>query len=101
MSLTNPLASLSGLVLTVVGLAQLFALIFCLSHAIRVRADAFVAAGKQSKKFWCALLGISLILRLTIADPLDLFGVIASIAAIVYIVDVRPSINDVLRGPRW
>ena len=101
MSLTNPLASLSGLVLVVVSLAQLAALVFSLTHAIRVRSDAFPAAGKQSKKFWVALLGVSLLLRLTISGPLDLFGVIASIAAIVYIVDVRPAINDVLRGPRW
>lgn len=101
MSLTNPLESLSGLVLTVVSLAQLAALVFSLSHAVRVRGDAFAAAGKQSKMFWASLLGVSLVLRLTISSPLDLFGVIASIAAIVYIVDVRPAINDVLRGPRW
>lgn len=101
MSLTNPLESLSGLVLTVISLAQLGALLFSLSHAIRVRSDAFAAAAKQSKMFWVSLLAVSLILRLTISSPLDLFGVIASIAAIVYIVDVRPAINDVLRGPRW
>lgn len=101
MSLTNPLESLSGLVLTVISLAQLGALLFSLSHAIRVRSDAYAAAAKQSKMFWVSLLAVSLILRLTISSPLDLFGVIASIAAIVYIVDVRPAINDVLRGPRW
>lgn len=82
-------------------LAQLAALLFGLTHAIRVRSDAFPAAGKQSKAFWVSLLGVSLVLRLTISSPLDLFGVIASIAAIVYIVDVRPAINDLLRGPRW
>lgn len=101
MSLTNPLGSLADLVLAVVGLAQLAALIFGFAHAIRVRADAFVAAGKQSKVFWASLLGLSLVLRLTISSPLDLFGIIATIAAIVYIVDVRPALNDILRGPRW
>ncbi len=100
-SLTNPLGSLAGLVLTVVGIAQLAALVFSLTHAVRVRADAFTAAGKQSKVFWASLLGVSLVLRLTISSPLDLFGIIATIAAIVYIVDVRPAINDILRGPRW
>lgn len=100
-SLTNPLVSLSDLVLLVIGLAQLAGLLFALVHAVRVRGDAFAAAGKQSKVFWASLLAVSLVLRLTISSPLDLFGVIASIAAIVYIVDVRPSINDVLRGPRW
>jgi hypothetical protein len=51
--------------------------------------------------FWVSLLAVSLVLRLTISSPLDLFGIIASIAAIVYIVDVRPAINDILRGQRW
>ena len=101
MSLTNPLGSLSDLVLLVIGLAQLAGLLFGLTHAIRVRGDAFAAAGKLSKVFWVSLLAVSLVLRLTISSPLDLFGVIASIAAIVYIVDVRPAINDILRGPRW
>ena len=101
MSLTNPLGSLSDLVLLVIGLAQLAGLLFGLTHAIRVRGDAFAATGKQSKVFWVSLLAVSLVLRLTISSPLDLFGVIASIAAIVYIVDVRPAINDILRGPRW
>lgn len=87
--------------LTAVGIAQLAALVFGLTHAVRVRAEAFPAAGKQSKVFWVALLGVSLVLRLTISSPLDLFGIIATIAAIVYIVDVRPAINDILRGPRW
>ena len=100
-SLTNPLGSLAGLVLLAVGIAQLAALLYGLIHAVRVRPDAFMAAGKQSKMFWVALLGLSLVLRLTISSPLDLFGIIASIAAIVYIVDVRPALNDVLRGPRW
>jgi uncharacterized membrane protein YuzA (DUF378 family) len=76
MSWTNPLGSLADLVFLIIGLAQLAALVFSLTHAIRVRGDAFGA-------------------------PLDLFGIIASIAAIVYIVDVRPAINDILRGPRW
>lgn len=101
MPLINPLESLSGLVLAIISYAQLGALLFSLGHALRVRSDAFAAAGKQSKMFWGALLGVSLVLRLTFPSPLDLFGVIASIAAIVYIVDVRPAINDVLRGPRW
>ena len=101
MSLTNPLGSFSDLVLLVIGLAQLAGLLFGLTHAIRVRGDAFAAAGKQSKVFWVSLLAVSLILRLTISSPLDLFGVIASIAAIVYIVDVRVALNDILRGPRW
>jgi hypothetical protein len=88
-------------VLLVIGLAQLVGLVFALSHAVRVRSDAFAAAGKQSKVFWVSLLAVSLVLRLTISSPLDLFGVIASIAAILYIVDVRPAINEILRGPRW
>jgi hypothetical protein len=67
MSWTNPLGSLADLVLLIIGLAQLAALVFSLTHAIRVRSDAFGAAAKQSKMFWVSLLAVSLVLRLTIS----------------------------------
>ena len=101
--------------MTLVGLVQLIGLVYSMLHAVKIRADAFMAAGKQSKKFWVTLLSVLLGFHLLVAgslsfllspsiyriDPIGLVGVIASIASIVYIVDVRPAINEVLRGPRW
>lgn len=101
MELLNPLGSLSTYVILAISSAELIALIYALFHALRTPADAYAAASKQSKKFWGVLLGVSLLARLTFASPLDLFGVIAAVAAIVYLVDVKPAVTDILRGPRW
>ncbi len=97
----NPLGSLSTYVVLAISLAQLIGLSYALFHTLRTPAAAFSAASKQSKQFWGFLLGASLVARLTFASPLDLFGVIAAIAAIVYLVDVKPAVTDILRGPRW
>jgi len=31
----------------------------------------------------------------------QLFGIVAVVAVCVYLVDVRPRVDDVQRGPRW
>ncbi len=100
-SILNPLGSLSDYVVLAIAVAQLIALSYSLFHALRTPAAAFPAASKQSKQFWGFLLGASLVARLTFATPLDLYGVIAAVAAIVYLVDVKPAVTDILRGPRW
>ena len=100
-SILNPLGSLSTYVVLAISLAELLGLSFALFHLVRTPSAAFPAASKQSKQFWGFLLGAALIARLTFASPLDLFGVIAAVAAIVYLVDVKPAVTDILRGPRW
>ena len=100
-SILNPLGSLSTYVVLAISLAQLIGLSYALFHTLRTPAAAFSAASKQSKQFWGFLLGASLVARLTFASPLDLFGVIAAIAAIVYLVDVKPTVTDILCRPRW
>ena len=100
-SILNPLGSLSTYVILAISLAELIGLSFALFHLVRTPAAAFPAASKQSKQFWGFLLGASLVARLTFASQLDLFGVIAAVAAIVYLVDVKPAVTDILRGPRW
>ena len=100
-SILNPLGSLSIYVIRGISLAEFIGLSYALFHLLRTPAAAFPAASKQSKQFWGFLLGASLVARLTFASPLDLFGVIAAVAAIVYLVDVKPAVTDILRGPRW
>ncbi|MCT4356932.1 DUF2516 family protein [Streptomyces sp. Je 1-79] len=64
--------------------------------AAMAREDAYRAADKQTKKFWLIILGINLVL-----NPLlgMLFLQIAGlIAAIVFMVDVRPAIKQISGG---
>ncbi|MFJ5711941.1 MULTISPECIES: DUF2516 family protein [unclassified Streptomyces] len=65
--------------------------------AALVREDAYRAADKQTKKFWLILLGVNLALNLFL--PGFLFLLIAGlIAAIVFMVDVRPALKQVMGG---
>ena len=64
-------------------------------------AAAFVAAGKQTKQIWLAILGVSLLLVLFGAGFLGFFGFLIAVAAIVYLVDVRPAVRDMRPGGPW
>lgn len=60
------------------------ALIDCL----RRPPAAFVAMEKQTKQFWTIVLAVALLVT-----PILFLSIIGLVAAIVYLVDVRPAIN--------
>lgn len=90
----GPFSGLLALVsLAILGL-KLFALV---DAAVRPQA-AWQAAVSQSKAMWLAILAVALLL-----NGIGLFGVVALVATILYLVDVRPKLKGVQgRGPsRW
>ncbi|MFB0620925.1 DUF2516 family protein [Streptomyces sp. AGS-58] len=72
---------------------------FGLFDAAFRREDAFRAADKQNKVFWLIILGIALVVSylFTILSILPIAG---AVAAIVYLVDVRPALQQVGGGRR-
>lgn len=86
------------LIYSAIMIAQWVILAIGLIHVVRTRPDAYAATGKQSKKFWLIVLGAGLVLTLTIGGGLGIVGIAATVAGIVYLVDVRPAIVEVLRG---
>lgn len=75
-----------------------WALIDCVTRP----TQAFVAAGKLTKPVWLAITAGALLL-LWAFGPFGLLGLgLASIvAAIVYLVDVRPALREAQGGGRW
>ena len=65
--------------------------LYALIDALIRPASSYVAAGKQTKVFWAVILTIALLVNGFF------FGLAAIVAAIVYLVDVRPAIRE-LRG---
>ncbi|SFF59758.1 DUF2516 family protein [Blastococcus tunisiensis] len=63
-------------------------------------APAFVATGKLSKPGWVAITGLSAVVIFWLT-PMSLLGLPAVIAAIVYLVDVRPAVRGLPRGNSW
>jgi hypothetical protein len=70
-------------------------------HALLQRADAFTAAEKLTKPAWLGITGAGLLLLILFRGPLTLFWLVGLIAVLVYLVDVRPKVVEVQRGPRW
>jgi Protein of unknown function (DUF2516) len=72
--------------------------VWALVDAARHRSDAFAAAGKQSKNLWLAILGLTLVVQIVLLYPLNFLNLLGAVAAIVYLVDVRPALASVEGG---
>ncbi len=68
---------------------QAWAFIDGVSH----RPDAYLAADKMTKTTWLIILGIALAAHMLIWSPLSFLNLIGAVAAIVYLVDVRPALR--------
>ncbi len=60
-------------------------------------AAAYVAAGKLTKPAWMAITALAAVV-IYFRGPVDFFGLPAVIAAVVYLVDVRPAVRGLHRG---
>ena len=68
--------------------------VFALCDAL-IRKDAlFVAADKQNKAFWLLLLVVFLVLHFYLHDPRHILNLIGTVAAFVYLADVRPLLRS-------
>ncbi len=90
---SNALISLIDLAVLVL---QIWAVIDCVVRP----TQAFVAAGKLTKPVWLAITIVALLIGLPTL-PFQLFGIVATVASIVYLVDVRPAVREIQGGPRW
>lgn len=88
-----------GIVLLVLGLVALGLQGFALVDALRQRSDAFTAAGKLTKKLWLVILSVATALGFVLVfSPLNIFNLLAVVAAGVYLADVRPALRGVTGG---
>ncbi|MFF7249538.1 DUF2516 family protein [Embleya sp. NPDC008237] len=85
-------------VLTWLFLGILLLKVFCLFDAAFRREDAYRAADKKKKSFWLILLGVAVVVDV-LPTGLGLMLMLAGlVAAIVYLVDVRPALKEVAGG---
>ncbi len=64
-------------------------------------APAFVAAGKLTKPGWAAITALAAVVIYLSKNPMTFLGLPAMIAAVVYLVDVRPAVRGLRRGNSW
>ena len=61
-------------------------------------ASGYVAAGKLSKPAWLGITGLAAAIIFLTKSPMTFLGLPAVIAAVVYLVDVRPAVRGLHRG---
>lgn len=88
----NPFAIESGILL-VFTLAIFGVKAFAFVDALGRPEQVFPAADKQTKKFWLLILGLFLVAHMISWHPVGLINIIGTIAALVYVLDVRPTVR--------
>ena len=69
---------------------------FAFVNALTYSAEAYEAAGKLTKTAWCAITGLGFAAQLILlGSPLNLISLVFTIAALVYLADVRPALKEV------
>jgi hypothetical protein len=69
--------------------------IFAFVNALTFSAESYVAAGKLTKPAWSIILGLGVVLQLLLLG--SLLNLAFTIAAIVFLVDVRPALAGLRR----
>ncbi|MCW2782083.1 MAG: hypothetical protein JWR35_2532 [Marmoricola sp.] len=84
-----------------IALVAFFALIalkfFVLIDAVTRPAAAYLAADKLTKPGWLWILGLTLATQIIWPSPVSIIPVIGTIAAFVYLLDVRPALASLTR----
>ena len=74
---------------------------FAFVNAMTYSTEAYQAAGKLTKQAWCAITGLGFAAQLILmGSPLGIINLAATIAALVYLADVRPALAEVTSGRR-
>jgi hypothetical protein len=84
---------IEALLSLVMFVAQAYAFLDAMTH----RPDAYVAGDKLTKKAWLIILGLGVAAHMLIWQPISLFNLIGIVAALVYLVDVRPTLRSLTR----
>ena len=85
-----------GTIMLVVFFVLLVVKIYAFGSSLLFPGEAYQAAGKLTKPAWCIILGLGVVLQL-IELPIGLLSIVFTIAAFVYLADVRPALSGLRR----
>jgi hypothetical protein len=93
----NPFA-VEGMTMLVIDIALLAVKIYAFVNALRYSDEAYRAAGKLNKTAWCVILGLGVAAQVVLAgSPLNLINLAMTVAALVYLADVKPALSSLTR----
>jgi hypothetical protein len=85
-----------GTIMLVVFFVLLAVKIFAFGSSLLYSGEAYNAANKLTKPAWCIILGLGVVLQL-IGSPIGILSIAFTIAAFVYLADVRPALAQLTR----
>jgi hypothetical protein len=89
---------MQSLVMLVIFFVLLAVKIFAFVSAMLYSSDSYQAANKLTKPAWGAILGLGLAVQLVFpGSPIGLIQLAFTIAAFVYLADVRPALASLTR----
>lgn len=89
------IADAQTIVLLLLGVAALAMEVFALVDALRYPTQAYPAAGKLTKAAWVGILVVAVAIGFVTVTRVMGFGIIAVVAAGVYLADVRPALRAI------
>jgi hypothetical protein len=85
-------------VLLIVELVLLAVKVFAFINSLMWSAEHYAAAGKLTKPAWTIILGVGVVVHLVLGGgPIGLLNLAFTIAAFVYLADVRPALANLSR----
>jgi hypothetical protein len=85
-------------VMLFVELALLAVKLFAFINSLMWSAQFYTAAGKLTKPAWTIILGLGVVVQLVFGGgPISLLNLVFTIAAFVYLADVRPALASLTR----
>lgn len=83
--------------LLIVELVLIVVKIFAFVNSLTYSAESYSAANKLTKPAWAIILGLGLLVQLVMGGPLGIINLVFTIAAFVYLADVRPALASLTR----
>ncbi|GAB2456196.1 hypothetical protein GCM10027062_40520 [Nocardioides hungaricus] len=81
----------------IVELVLLVVKLFAFINSLLYSAEAYSAANKLTKPAWAIILGLGIVVQLVLGGPLGIVNLAFTIAAFVYLADVRPALASLTR----
>jgi len=90
--------AVEGITMVLVEIALLAVKIYAFVSALRFSDRHYRAAGKLNKPAWTIILGLGLAAQVVLSgSPLNLINLAMTVAALVYLADVKPALSSLTR----
>jgi hypothetical protein len=90
--------AVEGYAMLVIEIALLAVKIYAFVNSLRFSDEAYRTAGKLNKAAWTIILGLGVAAQIVLAGaPLNLINLAMTVAALVYLADVKPALSSLTR----